>query len=123
MATTPLPDVPVAQVTHFHDLGFDLMGKQPGNSLMVKMRRFVGHFGVNWHICASLWVLMLPLIDSEAIYNGIKPLYLLWALHFMKVYGTESVNAATKKCDKKTHRKWVWLVVEALAQLEPELVS
>jgi len=48
---------------------------------------------------------------------------LLWASHFLKTYGTESTLASQIGVDEKTFRKWTWILVYAIADLAPEVVS
>jgi len=50
--------------------------------------------------------------------------HLLWTLQFMKVYGkTHTLCRLCGGIDAKTLRKWVWKFIEALADLEPYVVS
>jgi hypothetical protein len=56
------------------------------------------------------------------------PEHLLWALYFMKVYpkqgpGCLVVGASAGAVDPKTHRKWVWVYVKAIAELVDVVVS
>ncbi len=60
--------------------------------------------------------------------EGGRPKHLLWALHFMKVYpkqspGCSSVGASTGAVNPKTHRKWVWAFIDAVANLVDTVVS
>ena len=55
-------------------------------------------------------------------------LHLLWALYFMKCYPTEETACAaagghTGAIDPKTLRKYIWPFIEAIANLEPYVVS
>ncbi len=57
-----------------------------------------------------------------------RPKHLLWALHFMKVYpkqspGCSTVGASTGAVDPKTHRRWVWAFIDAVANLVNTVVS
>jgi len=59
--------------------------------------------------------------------EGCCPKHLLWALHFMKVYpkqrpGCLAVGASAGAVDPKTHRKWVWVIINAIANLVCENV-
>jgi hypothetical protein len=36
---------------------------------------------------------------------------------FLKNYDSEDFNATHYGCDRKTYRKWMWIVVDALASL------
>ncbi len=60
--------------------------------------------------------------------EGGRPKHLLWALHFMKVYPKQSpgclaVSASAGAVDPKTHRKWVWVFINAIANLVDVVVS
>ena len=60
--------------------------------------------------------------------EGSCPKHLLWALHFMKVYPKQSpgclaVGASAGAVDPKTHRKWVWAFIDAVANLDDVVVS
>jgi hypothetical protein len=48
---------------------------------------------------------------------------ILWALLLLKLYLPENVNAAMTGPDEKTFRKWSWLVVGLISDIEEELVS
>ena len=76
-------------------------------------RRFKKVFGVSAATCARLWNLCLPSLPSCAL-----PIHLLWALYWLKQYSLEEVNAAFVSCDEKTFRKWCWIVVEELSNLD-----
>ncbi len=54
--------------------------------------------------------------------------YLLWAPHFLKVYPKQSlgclaVGASAGAINRKTHRKWVWAFINAVANLVDIAVS
>jgi len=60
--------------------------------------------------------------------EGGLPKHLLWALHFMKAYplqaqGCAAVGGYGGAVDPKTYRKWVWAYIEAVSDLELEVVS
>ena len=55
--------------------------------------------------------------------DSVKPVYLLWALLFLKCYNTNTRNAAITGVDEKTFRHWSWIFVEAIANLDREVVS
>ncbi len=59
---------------------------------------------------------------------GGRPEHLLWALYFLKVYpkqgpGCSTVGASNDAIDPKTHRKWVWVFIEAISELVVVVVS
>ena len=83
-------------------------------SLPTKQRRFRAFFGTTASICSRLWSLCSHILIAE----GAMPVHLLWALMFLKQYNTEEVNASMAGCDEKTFRRWCWLVVHVLADIE-----
>jgi hypothetical protein len=57
-----------------------------------------------------------------------KPKHLLWTLYFLKVYpreapGCSAVSGTKGATDPKTLQKWVWLLIERIAELADEVVS
>ena len=83
------------------------------------IRKFRAHFGTTPQICEKLWKMLDP---CDQINERAKLKHLLWALLFMKIYGTESVLSSLVGVSEKTFRKWVWLFVEAISYLESEVV-
>ena len=90
-----------------------------------KARAFRETFGTPLHNVERVWFL---LNQEELQPPGGRPKHLLWALHFLKVYplqapGCAAAGASGGAIDPKTHRKWVWAYVEAIATLVDEVVS
>ena len=80
-------------------------------------RDFRGLFGISANVCSVAW----NLCDFP---SGTKPKHLLWALLFLKVYGTETVLISiVGGPTRKTFRKWVWTVIEEIASKVPSVVS
>jgi hypothetical protein len=52
---------------------------------------------------------------------GIRPKHLLWTLLFLKVYGTEILSALAKT-SRKMFRKWYWLVLPLIAEMDTYVV-
>ena len=49
---------------------------------------------------------------------------MLWGLMFLKIYASEGVLATLAGgVDEKTFRKWAWRFVDAIADLEDDVVS
>ncbi len=68
------------------------------------------------------------LLEEDVLPEGGPPKHLLWALHFLKVYplqapGCAAVGASGGAVDPKTHRKWVWAFIDAIAELFDNVVS
>ena len=50
--------------------------------------------------------------------KGLKPVHLLWTLLFLRMYPTQEVLLSYLQVDTKTARKWIWMVVDLLADLD-----
>lgn len=79
-------------------------------------RRFKKVFGVSAATCSTLWGLLNAALPS--LPNSACPVHLLWTLYFLKHYGIEEANAAFVGCDEKTYRKWCWICIDALSELD-----
>ena len=76
-------------------------------------RRFKELFGVDAEVCTVLW-------DELLAYkpDGGKPIHLLWALIFCKVYGTEEVHCTIADVSPMTYRRWVWSFLNSIFNLK-----
>ncbi len=88
-------------------------------------RHFREFFGTSVLIVEKTWEL---LERNSLLPEGGHPKHLLWALHFMKVYpkqspGCSAVSASAGAVNPKTHRKWVWAFIDAVANLVDIVVS
>ena len=114
-----LPDfMPAARV---------IMNRPPRekSSFAIEARIFRELFGTKLHVVENVWFL---LDELELHPEGGLPKHLLWALHFMKAYplqaqGCAAVGGSGGAVDPKTYRKWVWAYIEAISDLELEVVS
>ena len=107
----------------FYVLAKDVMGQRRRKTVssVVKERRFRSLFGVPPSVCVEI---VYRLVELRIINKkGAHAVHLLWTLFFMKRYNTYETNAASFNCDEKTYRKWVWVVIEGIAQLFPDIVS
>jgi len=104
----------------FYDLGLRLLNKPVSHRNESGERTFRSFFGVCPKVVCSCWSLLKPAIFEL---KGAQPVHLLWACMFLKVYGPEATLAAIARCTEKTYRKWVWNLIYAIAQLEPQVVS
>lgn len=115
-----------ASADQFLDLGREIMnsrrrgGQGRRRSAERELRRFKAFFGVKPSRAAEVWSL---LVGHNLVPPKTQPMHLLWALLFLKVYGTEEVNAGMIGHDESTIRKWVWLLVKAMHDLSKILVS
>lgn len=97
----------------FWSLGCQLISHDQNNSINIGMRRFKSFFGVSPLICEKVFHLL-----GGKRPRGSKPEHLLWSFLFLKQYNTEHVNHSITKADEKTFRKWVWIFVYLLAELD-----
>lgn len=106
---------------------FEAIGRRvakiaPSNCERIKWQRFVGFFGVDPLIVSILWSMIMDAEYVRLVNNPPEPEHLLWALLFLKCYQTEPRNAALVGCDEKTFRKWCWLMLECIADLDSQVV-
>ena len=75
-------------------------------------RAFCSVFGTNWNVVAEVW----KLIEKNGANKSKKPIHLLWALNFLKIYTNEqSLVMMVGGATLKTYRKWVWIVLEEMS--------
>ena len=91
----------------------------------METRHFREFFGTSVLVVKKVWELLKR---DSLLPEGGRPKHLLWALHFMKVYpkqspGCSAVGASAGAVDPKTHRKWVWAFIDAVANLVDVVVS
>ena len=84
-----------------------------GNSEDVRKRRYITFFGATYEVIYDLWDLIENNLPSPR-----NPIHLLWTMMFLKQYNKESTNACKCGCDKKTFRKYVWLYLKIISQLD-----
>lgn len=94
----------------FQQLGTDLCRRvvtqtSPG------IRRFKGLFGCEPKHCVTLWNLI-----SRPF--GARHIHLLYALLFLKVYGTEDEHSVITHVHEQTFRKWSWIFIKLIANLD-----
>ena len=82
-------------------------------------RIFRSQFGVSWHVCEDVW----KMLDFHLSDEKRDPKHLLWALLFMKVYGSESTHSNMVGTSSKTFQKWVWKTLTEIADLKAMTVS
>jgi hypothetical protein len=97
-----------------------IINKQDGSS-EIEDRRFRELFGCSPLVVLELWKLLLSNLTIE---GSPEVVHLLWALTFLKLYTKESTTSRlVGGIDEKTYRKWVWVFVSAIADLEVDVVS
>ena len=91
----------------------------------VEGRSFKEYFGTTAAIVCLLWRL---LVENDLLPEKAQVKHLLWALFFMKVYPKQEpacsiAGGSNGAVDPETLRKWVWLFIPAIAELELVVVS
>jgi hypothetical protein len=91
-------------------------------SLLEQEKDFRSDFGTSWVNVARIWELLhFPVVRIKE--RGKEPQHLLWALLYVKVYTNECITKKLLGRDPKTVRKWVWIFLEAIANLSSDVVS
>ena len=108
----------MADCETFWELGNDIIRRRTRMHVRSSHERFRATFGTDAVICAILWTRL----DFEQMPNGYKPLHLLWALMFLKVYAAEPVLAALAGVHERTYRKWTWCFVDAISTLQYSVI-
>ena len=78
-------------------------------------RRYTAHFGATMHLTYVLWCL-LDVVNDGPVGGTIE--HLLWTLMFFKMYGTNDTMAGACKCDPNTFRKWTWLFIDRMSEID-----
>lgn len=95
---------------YFYRLGFQYINHTAKKSVLTGLRRFKSFFGVSPEVCAKVWNLLVSDATSD-------PKHLLWCLLFLKQYGTEHERRVILNADEKTVRKWTWVYVKLLSEI------
>ena len=101
-------------------LGNEYILGKPCNDCPTNIRTFRQNFGCSPLVVKLCWRLLL---DCTTVTKCAKPVHLLWACLFLKVYGKESTHSSLVRCSDKTFRNWAWKFVYAISDLEPYVVS
>ena len=80
--------------------------------------KFRALFGVTPEICTNIWDEIMDTVPP-----GGKPIHLMWALLFLKVYGTGTVNSELTGVTPRTFRKWSWAFVRLMAHMKSVSIS
>ena len=83
-------------------------------------RDFRSTFGCSAAVTLIVWSLLFTM---DLVPSGGTLEHLLWTLMFLKVCAKETVLSSLCGADRQTVAKWVWLFLDAIASLEPSLVS
>jgi hypothetical protein len=75
-------------------------------------RQFISNFGVQIWICNYLFSLLL---SAHGFYFvKWKPIHLLYALYFLKLYPIDEQAAAIFRITRKSYSKWLWITILVL---------
>lgn len=96
----------------FLKLGNVYTGSVLSESRKTILRRYKSFFGISPTVCSIVWQ------ESKDDHpHGATPKHLLWALSFLKQYSTEHYRRSIFQADEKTIRKWTWIFVELMSNL------
>ena len=116
-------------ITIFSRISSEILSKElivqdvvHGNNLRGAQENFRAFFGTTVQMCAILWK---QLNDHSFLpERSHQHKHLLWALMFLKIYGTEHVMVKLAGCkSEKTFRKWTNVYIIALSNLTSSVVS
>ena len=96
----------------FEEEGHLIIHQPKTNAIQLAQRRFRAFFGVTPKICEIIWANLRPKLPPFS-----KPKHLTWACLFLKVYSTEHVHKCLAKVDERTFRKWAWVFIELMANM------
>ena len=99
--------------TEFLKLGSEYTKSNLTKSKAIAFRRFMSFFGITPLVCSIVW----DKVKQNAPL-GSAPKHLLWSLSFLKEYSHEHYRRAIFKADEKTIRKWTWIFVKLLSDLD-----
>ena len=86
----------------------------------IRPRFFLSLFGVSSNVVSQLW----NLIENQGSHpKGFSPTHLLWTMCFIKVYGREETLSTLFGCDEKTMRKWVWIGLSIISDIDSLVCS
>jgi hypothetical protein len=106
--------------------GKDIQRKSPRiGAVATEDRVFRKFFGITAVIASTLWRL-LAANDKIPAKPGIK--HLLWMLHFLSTHPKQGaacsmVGGLERAVDPKTLRKYIWPLIYAVSDTEPDVVS
>lgn len=87
-------------------------------SANIALRRFKSFFGVTPIVCSIIWEKL-----TDELPAGAEPKHLLWSLLFLKQYSNEHNRRSIVNADEKSIRKWTWIFVELLSNMNVVTLS
>lgn len=97
----------------FKRIGNRYIKQTSKTSIKISNRRYKSFFGASAKICSIIWKIL-----KDNVPKGSSEKHLLWALFFLKQYQVEHLRRVVLKADESTIRKWTWIYVELLANLD-----
>ena len=97
----------------FLKLGNQYTESSMARSSKIALRRFKSFFGVPPFVCQIIWEKLETVLPV-----GAEPKHLLWSLLFLKRYSDEHTRRSIVGSDEKTIRKWTWIFVELLSNMD-----
>ncbi len=96
---------------------WDIMNKFPcpDTAASPKIFYFRETFRMRLPIVGKVWLMLWV---EDLLPESGSPKHLIWALYFLKVHPLRAPGCAavgTSAIDPKTHRKWVWAFMDAVA--------
>ena len=113
---------PTIDVSSFLKLGMSLFSEaaQSDRSHVTQNQHFKLICGVHLTVSVIVWG---ELKQSMLVKDACKPKHLLWVLIFLKTYTTESSLVVAIGVDEKTLRKWIFIIIYAISDLEDDWVG
>lgn len=102
---------------YFTKLGNCFIKNRKNLSNSIRSRRFKSFFGITPTVCCIIWNMIKDDVPHES-----EPKHLLWCLCFLKQYPVEHIRQSLFTADEKTIRKWTWIYVKLLSNLNVVLV-
>ena len=89
--------------------------KSTKSSSVIKLRRFINHFGVNPKLIATIWSLIREL---KMLRTGCKRKYILMTFCFIKCNISENKAHSMFDVDEKTFREWKYHLMEVMSRMK-----
>ena len=109
--------MPVTLFT-FIGIGGSIANRRFNPGSFEDMHHFRSLFGISPATCSMLWHRLQAHRPARA-----QPKHLMWALLFLKVYGTEAALSSMTRSTRKTYRKWVRKMLRSISLLAPVVVG
>ncbi|KAJ3076642.1 hypothetical protein HDU98_001652 [Podochytrium sp. JEL0797] len=112
-----LGQIQSADVWNLVQLASPIIGRSADSYLRTRrlwMLRFSAFFGIYLFSAIDLW----GIVKSSFHAHGLKKIHMLWGLHFLKVYPTEYVGAATWSTSESNWRSKVQEAVKCFSEME-----